>query len=316
MNHQSTVTFRTEDGNDLHGVWSPPNPNTQNYPLVILATGDGPNGSKGQTWQQLVPILNEVGIGTFLFDFAGLGYSPGDYASLTLSRGCRDFRAAVNYAQSHGSHDRSRLGAIGSSFGGNVILLEAAKFPEIKAIGLKSASTFLAEGYEFELGHDKMNQWGQDGFLSEVGHTYDIVLDSLLLNTYAAAASIQAPVRIVHGTADSSVPIRHARDLLRILPNGSMLEIPGADHWYAEGDEWATMAHDLVRFMVEHLLPAGRSSLDLLDSNLPAVLENEAKERQDTATPDNTKNLRPMAGGSNMTLLVGVAGIEPATNRL
>jgi hypothetical protein len=195
-------------------------------------------------------------------------------------------------------------------------LLEAAKFPEIKAIGLKSASTFLAEGYEFELGHDKMSQWEQDGFLSEVGHTYDIVLDSLLLNTYSAAASIQAPVRIVHGTADSSVPIRHARGLLRILPNGSMLEIPGADHWYTEGDEWATMAHDLVRFMVEHLLPVGRSSFNLLDSSLPAVLEAEAKRQQDTVTPDNTKNLRPSAGGSNMTLLVGVAGIEPATNRL
>lgn len=54
----------------------------------------------------------------------------------------------------------------------------------------------------------------------------------------------------------------------------------------------------------------------LLDSNLPAVLEGEAKRQQDTATPDNTKNLRPSAGGSNMTLLVGVAGIEPATNRL
>ncbi|QJU11415.1 hypothetical protein FBF25_03925 [Candidatus Saccharibacteria bacterium oral taxon 488] len=54
----------------------------------------------------------------------------------------------------------------------------------------------------------------------------------------------------------------------------------------------------------------------LLDSNLPAVLENEAKKQQDTTTPDNTKNLQPMAGGSNMTLLVGVAGIEPATNRL
>ena len=54
----------------------------------------------------------------------------------------------------------------------------------------------------------------------------------------------------------------------------------------------------------------------LLDSNLPAVLEGEAKEQRDTATPNNTKNLRPMAGGSNMTLLVGVAGIEPATNRL
>ncbi len=51
----------------------------------------------------------------------------------------------------------------------------------------------------------------------------------------------------------------------------------------------------------------------LLDSNLPAVLENEAKRQQDTATPDNTKNLRPMAGGSNMTLLVELRGFEPLT---
>ena len=51
----------------------------------------------------------------------------------------------------------------------------------------------------------------------------------------------------------------------------------------------------------------------LLDSNLPAVLEDETKRQQDTATPDNTKNLRPMAGGSNMTLLVELRGFEPLT---
>ena len=51
----------------------------------------------------------------------------------------------------------------------------------------------------------------------------------------------------------------------------------------------------------------------LLDSNLPAVLEGEAKRQQDTATPDKTKNLRPMAGGSNMTLLVELRGFEPLT---
>ena len=51
----------------------------------------------------------------------------------------------------------------------------------------------------------------------------------------------------------------------------------------------------------------------LLNSNLPAVLEGEAKEQQDTATPDKTKNLRPSAGGSNMTLLVELRGFEPLT---
>ncbi len=106
-----------------------------------------------------------------------------------------------------------------------------------------------------ELGHEQMAKWGSEGYLEEVGHTYDIVLDALFHNTYEAASRIEAPVRIVHGTSDSSVPIRHARDLLKVLPSGSMREIPGADHWYAEGDEWDQMARDLVSFMKASLLP-------------------------------------------------------------
>lgn len=241
------------DGQRLVGSWGKPEGDSRNGPLVVLATGDGPNGSEGQTWQQFVPMLCERGIGTFLFDFAGLGHSPGDYKTLTLTRGCRDFRAMMAFVTSSGEHDRSRVGVIGSSFGGNVALLEAARFPEIKAVGLKSASTFLPEGYQIELGAEAMEEWGRSGYLEQVGHTYDIVLDSLFHNTYEAASRIESPVRIVHGTADSSVPIRHARDLLRVLRHGSIFEIAGADHWYAEGDEWKQMADDLVAFMAREL---------------------------------------------------------------
>jgi pimeloyl-ACP methyl ester carboxylesterase len=252
MMSRDLVEF-TVDGEGLVGRWGTPSQSGAGYPLVVLATGDSPNGSKGQTWEQLVPMLTQRGIGTFLFDFAGLGHSPGTYADLTLSRGCRDFRGAMEFVSSHGDHDKERIGVIGSSFGGNVALLEAANFPQIKAVGLKSASTFLPEGYQIEIGTEKMEEWGRTGFLEEVGHTYDIVLDSLLLNTYEAASRIEAAVRIVHGTADSSVPIRHSRDLLKILKNGSILEIDGADHWYAEGHEWQQMADDLVDFMAVHL---------------------------------------------------------------
>lgn len=225
------------------------------YPLVVLATGDGPNGSKGQTWQQLVPMLTKRGMGTFLFDFAGLGhtYEEEAYRSLTLSRGCRDFRAAMEFILSDGEHDKNRIGVIGASFGGNVALLESWKFPQIKAIGLKSASAFMPEGYQDELGASKMEEWGRTGYLEEVGHTYDIVVDALFHNTYEAASHIDVPVRIVHGTADTSVPIRHARDLLKVLKKGSIFEIDGADHWYAEGDEWARMADNIVSFMQENL---------------------------------------------------------------
>lgn len=241
------------DGGVLIGSWGIPDEATSGYPLVVLATGDGPNGSKGQTWRQLVPMLMAQGIGTFLFDFAGLGHSPGSYEALTLTSGCRDFRAAMAHVNSTGGHDKRRIGVIGSSFGGNVALLEAANFSQIKAIGLKSASTFLPEGYQVEHGAEFMEEWGRVGFSAAIGHRYEIVLDSLFHNTYEAAHRIEAKVRIVHGTADTSVPIRHARDLLRVLKDGSILEIEGADHWYAEGDEWERMAQDLVAFMANVL---------------------------------------------------------------
>ncbi len=248
------------DADKLVGSWAVPDDRDSDFPLVVLATGDGPNGSEGQTWSQLVPLLSQRGIGTFLFDFAGLGHSPGDYRSLTLTRGCRDFRAVMAFVDATGNHDKRRVGVIGSSFGGNVALLEAANFPQVRAIGLKSASTFLPEGYQLELGVDLMAAWGRDGYLEQVGHTYEIVVDSLFHNTYEAARQIAAKVRIVHGTADTSVPIRHARDLLRVLKDGSILEIEGADHWYAEGDEWQRMADDLVGFMAHELKAAPPAS--------------------------------------------------------
>ncbi|MGH2750015.1 MAG: alpha/beta hydrolase [Actinomycetota bacterium] len=241
------------NGGHLVGSWGIPTNARSGFPLVVLATGDGPNGSEGQTWTQLVPILLHRGIGTFLFDFAGLGHSPGVYDDLTLTSGCRDFRAAMEFVTLSGNHNMDRVGVIGSSFGGNVALLEAANFPQVKAIGLKSASTFLPEGYQIEYGAKLMEDWGREGYSEKVGHKYTIVLDSLFHNTYEAASRIDAKVRIVHGTADTSVPIRHARDLLRVLKHGSIFEIEGADHWYAEGDEWQRMASNLVDFMSDEL---------------------------------------------------------------
>lgn len=247
------INFASSTGGHLVGSWSIPDDAAQGYPLVVLATGDGPNGSNSQTWSQFVPLLNKKGLATFLFDFSGLGHSPGIYRDLTLTIGRRNFRDAMKFVGENGDHNRSKIGVIGSSFGGNVALLEAADFPQIAAVGLKSDSTFLPEGYEREIGSEKMVQWAKKNYLEEIDHTYEIVEDALFHNTYEQASKIKSPVRIVHGTADSSVPIRHARDLLRILPNGSIFELDGADHWYAEGNEWDRMATNIVSFLEEEL---------------------------------------------------------------
>ncbi|MFE4249796.1 alpha/beta hydrolase [Streptomyces sp. NPDC056910] len=228
-------------------------PTGSNHPLVILATGDSPSGSDGQTWQQLTPRLLARGMAVLLFDFSGLGHSPGVYRELTLTVGCQNFDAVMEWAQAEGEHDRGRIGIVGSSYGGNVALLRAVDYPSIGAIGLKSASTFLPEGYQLQYGVELMKSWGEDGYSEEVGLNYTAVLDSLFHNTYEAASRISCPVRIVNGTADTAVPIRHARDLLRVMPNASIFEIEGADHWYAESDEWERMATNIIDFLGAHL---------------------------------------------------------------
>ena len=251
MSNNSLVKF--DDGtNTLYGSWGIPKGKTD-FPLVVIATGDGPGGSKGQTWQQLVPMLTSSGIGTFLFDFSGLGHSPGIYKELTLSLGCSNFRGVIDFVSRSGEHDKNRIGVVGASYGGNVALLEAAKFSQIKAVGLKSPSTFLPEGYQLQYGAKLMEEWGKEGYSESVGLNYNSVIDSLFHNTYKEASKIESPVRIVHGTSDSAVPIRHARDLLKVLPNGSLFEIEGADHWYSEGNEWQQMAENIVQFMVDNL---------------------------------------------------------------
>lgn len=225
----------------------------EHHPLVLLATGDSPSGSDGQTWQQLAPRLLERGMAVLLFDFSGLGHSPGTYRELTLTIGCQNFDGVMAWATTEGEHDRTRIGVIGSSYGGNIALLRAGHFPAIRAIGLKSASTFLPEGYQIQYGAELMEQWGKDGYSEEVGLNYAAVLDSLFHNTYEAARRITCPVLIVNGTADTAVPIRHARDLHRVTPNSSLLEIQGADHWYAEGDEWEQMAGNVLDFLDANL---------------------------------------------------------------
>jgi pimeloyl-ACP methyl ester carboxylesterase len=242
----------TDGSNTLYGSWGIPD-GVDDYPLVILATGDGPNGSRGQTWQQLVPMLLSKGIGTFLFDFSGLGHSPGIYRDLTLSLGCNNFRGVVNFVSNNGQHNCDRIGVIGASYGGNIALLEASNFPQIRAVGLKSPSAFLPEGYQLQYGPDLMEKWGKDGYSETVGLNYSSVVDSLFHNTFVQASKITVPVRIVQGTSDSAVPIRHARDLIRVIPNGSLFEIAGADHWYSEGNEWQQMADNLLEFMIENL---------------------------------------------------------------
>lgn len=236
------------DGITLRGRWYEPEGEGK-FPVVIFASGDGPKGSGGETWTNLVPKFERHGFGVFAFDFAGLGSSDGERRALTLSRGVSNFRDAMTELQGNRRVDSARIGALGASFGGNVVLLAAGDLPALRAIALKSPCSYMPEAFVSEFGFDRVERWRSEGYLEEIGFDYAAFLDPLGVSTYELVKRIEVPMRIVHGGADSVVPVRQSHDLTVFLQDGSLRVIEGADHWYAEGDEWEIMAEDLVDFL-------------------------------------------------------------------
>lgn len=224
-------------------------------PVVVMATGDGLKGSKGATWAMLSDKLHHAGVSSFLFDFQGLGNSQGPARKLSLSTGVANMRDAIAYIRSQEWVDNRKIAILGSSFGGNVALLYASEDPSIAALALKSPVSFYPETHEGFLGAQKMAEWKATGFDAEYGYEYGFYLDSMDHNTYAAAKKIHCPVLIVHGDADSNVPIRQSMRLTDCLEDVQLISLPGVEHDYAQGNSLEVMGNHLVEWLRARLVP-------------------------------------------------------------
>jgi hypothetical protein len=116
------VAFTTSDGLRLKGWYVP----SENGATVIVFPGRrGP--------QKPARLLVEHGYGVLLFDRRGEGESEGDPNALGWA-GTRDLHAALAYLQSRPEVDDERIGGLGLSVGGEMMLQAAAETDELKAI--------------------------------------------------------------------------------------------------------------------------------------------------------------------------------------
>jgi uncharacterized protein len=134
--HES-VSFATSDGLELKGWYIP----SRNRAAVIAFPG-----RKGP--QRQARMLARHGYGVLLFDRRGEGESDGD-PNIFGWAGDRDLKAAVTYLQSRPDVDARRIGGIGLSVGGEMLLEAAAESDGINAVvsegaGVRSIRESLA----------------------------------------------------------------------------------------------------------------------------------------------------------------------------
>ena len=214
-------------------------------PTVLMATGSGDMGAKGETWTKLPRRLRRHGISSIVFDFAGQGHSDGDRRALTLSKGVRNLEDALRHILGWDWVRPEALALLGSSYGGNVVLAHLASEDRAPVLGasLKSPCIDLRESHQLALGTDGMAAWERDGYSSEAGQNWSVIEDADASRLDERLHRITVPLLITHGTADESVPITQARRV-RDRAGGvvDLVEMKGVNHHYSDRDDWDRMA--------------------------------------------------------------------------
>jgi len=202
--------------------------------------------------------LIERGIATFRFDFFGQGESEGPFEDVTTSRALGQAQAALDLVKERGFR---RIGLMGSSFGGLVALLIAARQTDLACLALKCPVVDFAEELRQEFGELEMARWKATGTIPNImGGSERIALryafyeDSLRHIAYEPALTITAPTLIVQGDQDEHVPLHQSRRLYDALRVNKHLEmLPGADHQFSKGDDFKRMTSLIADWLTEHL---------------------------------------------------------------
>ena len=218
-------------------------------PLVIFA-----HGFKGfkdwGTHNMVARLFVENGFRYLKFNFSHNGTTldkPLDFADLiafsdnTFSIELEDLKAVIDFA-CNGSVMRTAesVNLIGHSMGGGISIVKTAEDTRIsKLVTMASISSFRNLWPR-----EAEEQWKIQGIMynhnSRTNQQMPLkstLLDDLdahpaRLNIAEKASAIKQPWLIVHGDADTSVPVSHAEELKAAQPNAELVIIPNADHTF------------------------------------------------------------------------------------
>src|SRR5438552_14281604 len=118
---EEALTFTDPAGHKVAGILATPVEKTDR--MAVLCHGFLSN-KNSKTNQALTALLPPQGIGTFRFDFFGQGESEGPFERITVSLAVGQALAGLDLMY---TKNYRKLALVGSSFGGLVSLLVAAK---------------------------------------------------------------------------------------------------------------------------------------------------------------------------------------------
>jgi dipeptidyl aminopeptidase/acylaminoacyl peptidase len=223
-------------------------------PIVIIVHGFASHKNTASL-VMLLDFLQARDIASYRIDTFAHGESDGTFAELTLTEGVNDVLEAIEYVKSLGYKN---IGLFGTSYGGCLALLAAAKSPDVKVLALKSPVSNFKKQMDDDIKGERMENWKKDGIMDfedggqilKLGYVF--YKDFEKNNGWEVAPKVSIPTIIVHGNADEEVDVEQSRELVKLMPNAQLIEIDGADHRYSKPEDKEKMFTLIAAFLKSH----------------------------------------------------------------
>ena len=194
--------------------------------------------------------LARRGVPMLRFDFAGRGESEGSLFDLCCTNEVGDLTAAIDFLAAKGVE---RFALFGSSLGGAVALLTAARDERVVAIATLAAVGHLAALAESQ--PEAMSAWESVGYVEtpegRLGRGF--LDDARAHDVIAAVRVLRAPVLVIHGEDDATVPAADAHDIASAARSASLDLVAGAGHTFERPMLLRPVVRQIADFLVQAL---------------------------------------------------------------
>jgi dipeptidyl aminopeptidase/acylaminoacyl peptidase len=165
-----------------------------------------------------------------------------------------DLTDSVAWLVKQGIADASRVCIVGASYGGYAALMGAAKTPEL----YRCAVSFAGVSDLLDLAaHERQFTHMEEVFARQVGSAWEDRGQLKATSPRRLADQVQAPVLLVHGTLDRSVPFEQSESMANALKRSGkkvrFVEQEDGDHHLSHQGHRTQFFEELERFLAEHL---------------------------------------------------------------
>lgn len=225
-------------------------------PIAVFCHGfTGYKQEKHFMFVKAARSLEQAGIASLRFDFAGSGESDGEFCDMTFSSEVSDALSVVEYARSLGFVDTSRIYIIGLSMGGAVAGVVAAYRRDVAKLCLWASAGDLHNVLKnFIIAETGNYIFNSRGYIDVSGNIAGKALFDEIKRTdvFGQSMGYANPVLIIHGDNDTIVPVGNAYKYKEIYGGNAILHIlKGANHTF-DRQEWeAEVIKKTVEFLSE-----------------------------------------------------------------